>query len=695
MIEERSELLKLARKIENADMSRSTVLRDAEIIASVLEAASVRIEEDAIFAGSLFHADVMKEILHDRVEHTRSVLEDQEEYRAHQDQQERRAYTGLYDFGHTAPDWENVYRLGLSGLLIRVERAQAAPASEEHAVALSAQGRVLKAALSYIERMARRAEEMGKTEMAQGLFHLIQSPPTTLFEAMQLCFLYYDLQQHVEQTFVRTLGRLDRLWEGLTWQDLACGRLSQEALVRLVDDFLRAWDQRRVNSNIPFSLGGVDGEGKYAVNSTTYLLLSRHTALKLPNVKVHILYRKDIPEDLLSIAFEGIRAGGNSIVFVNDQGVIDSLTALGLEREDALRYEVVGCYEPCAKGEVPCSCNGRVNLAKAVEAALFGGQDPLDHKPMGVAVPTEYSSYEAFEDAFLLQVEAFSKGAMALTDLWEMQCPQMHSAPFFSATMDACVEYGGDIYCHNGAKYMDSSVNLVGLATAVDSLMAVRSLVFEMGELTLEELRRILLEDWYSREDLRVRIVKKLPKYGIGDERADALAERIFALAARLVNKRPNKKGGLYRLGGFSIDWRMGFGRRMIATPDGRHTGAPLSKNLCASVGADREGATAQILSAATLDGNCMPNGSVLDLALHASLLRGENGLGAMAATLHAFMELGGMAIQYNVLDSEILRRAQLCPEDYPNLQVRLCGWNVLFANLSKAEQDEFIAQAE
>lgn len=261
--------------------------------------------------------------------------------------------------------------------------------------------------------------------------------------------------------------------------------------------------------------------------------------------------------------------------------------------------------------------------------------------------------------------------------------------------MDACVERGGDIYCHNGAKYSNSSINLVGLATAVDSLLAIQHLVFETGELTLEELRQILLEDWRTKEDLRARIVKKLLKYGLGDPVADDLAGRIVARAAKRVNQRPNKKGGFYRLGGFSIDWRMGFGRRMIATPDGRRAGAPLSKNLCASVEADREGATAQILSASSLNGNWMPNGSVLDLVLHASLLKGENGPGAMAVTLHTFMQLGGMAIQYNVLDAEILRRAQLCPEDYPNLQVRLCGWNVLFTNLSRTEQDEFLAQAE
>jgi formate C-acetyltransferase len=148
-------------------------------------------------------------------------------------------------------------------------------------------------------------------------------------------------------------------------------------------------------------------------------------------------------------------------------------------------------------------------------------------------------------------------------------------------------------------------------------------------------------------------------------------------------------------VGGISIDWRFSLGKRAAASADGRMAGETLSKNLCASPSADREGVTAQILSVASLNGNDMPNGSVLDLSLHSSAVKGEDGLSALMATLDTFMRLGGMAIQYNVLDVATLRAAQRDLSLYPNLQVRLCGWNVLFSTLSKQEQDEFIQQAE
>ena len=65
-----------------------------------------------------------------------------------------------------------------------------------------------------------------------------------------------------------------------------------------------------------------------------------------------------------------------------------------------------------------------------------------------------------------------------------------------------------------------------------------------------------------------------------------------------------------------------------------------------------------------------------------------------MVATLKTYFEKGGFAVHYNVLDTDTLLDAKVNPEKYPNLQVRLCGWNVRFATLSEREKDEFIARS-
>lgn len=137
------------------------------------------------------------------------------------------------------------------------------------------------------------------------------------------------------------------------------------------------------------------------------------------------------------------------------------------------------------------------------------------------------------------------------------------------------------------------------------------------------------------------------------------------------------------------------FGERTGATPNGRKHGEWFSKNLSPTIGNDKKGVTALINSVTKVDYTDFPNGVVLDLTLHSSAVKDREGLAAMKGILNTFVRRGGMSLQFNVLNSDTLKEAQKNPELYPNLQVRLCGWNVYFANLSREEQNEFIQMAE
>lgn len=674
----------------------SVVEEDARLIELFLDDASIELGETSYFTGGMSHIDGMKTVMHERQQKGDAELQADPTLSSLLLDESVRAYTGWHDFSHTAPDWENIYALGPVGLLTRLETAARRKGlTEEQRVYYVAGIRAWRAALRYIARMADTAQQLGKRRMASGLYALTERAPRSLYEAMQTTFLFYDLQQHVERTVLRTLGHLDELYFPYFAQDLATGALTEEEVDRMLDEFLLEWDSRRVLANIPFSMGGVDGNGAYRINSLSYRILRRFVALGCPNVKLHILWDERIPKDFLQIALEGIRNGSNSIVFLNDSRVIQSLTSLDMKQSDAERYEVVGCYEPCAKGEVPCSCNGRINLPMALEATLLNGKILQDDTAVGASLGESFEDFDSLWNAFCEQVRVFCRRCIALTDAKEKQYPRLHSAPFFSSAYDTCVERGGDVYCDASAGYNNSSLNLVGLATVTDALLAIRKLVYEDREMTLSEFKAVLKSNWSGYEPLRRRILRTFPKYGIGDRNADALAQKILSIASREINGKPNVKGGVYRMGVFSIDWRFSLGKRTAASADGRYAGESVSKNLCASLGADREGATAQILSVASLNGNDMPNGSVLDLTLHSSAVRGESGMAALEAMLSTYMRLGGMAIQLNVLDASVLREAQKSPELYPHLQVRLCGWNVLFSALSREEQDEFILQAE
>jgi formate C-acetyltransferase len=162
-----------------------------------------------------------------------------------------------------------------------------------------------------------------------------------------------------------------------------------------------------------------------------------------------------------------------------------------------------------------------------------------------------------------------------------------------------------------------------------------------------------------------------------------------------VVSGRPNQKGGVWRLGLFSINWRHKFGEKTAASADGRLAGETVSQNSSATFGADINGTTAHLRSVAALDASRTPNGTIVDLDLHHSAVVGDDGLDAMLGALRSYFALGGFAVHYNVLNSEVLKRAKDKPEDYPNLQVRLCGWNVKFSSLSEKEQNEIIKRAD
>ncbi len=688
-------VIHLARRMAEDRRGDNVATLDADIVKMVLDHSAPDIPGEGRFAPRLPIVDVLNQVVRRRIELIGEEFHrvSDGKYRA---AVKNKAFEGLHDFSHTAPDLRNLLQLGLTGLLARLEEGLARPMiTAAQRAYFEAGAKVYRAAIDYVRRMADKAAAHGRTEMADGLRALSERPPRTFFEALQLILVYYDFQQFVDCTPLRSLGRLDTLLYPYYRDDLAAGRLVEETAETMFRDFLRHLDSFRVAANAPFSIAGVHSNGTTFVNELSYLFLRCLVAEKLPNVKLHIFYGREIPKDLAAMAFEGIRAGGNSIVFINEKVSRHALLSIGISPEDAENYVVVGCYEPCAIAELPCTCNGYLNLAKAVEVTLTGGFDLENGTEIGFIREAAFATFDDFFAAFLRQLDFFVCGIMEMTDSKERLYPVIRSSPFFSATQNSCIEKGGDAYRDCAIKYSNSSINAFGIATAVDSLLAVKKLVFDDQALALPELVAILKENWAGHDVLRNRIRNTFPKYGIGDPGADALARAVIEHLASRINGHHNAKNGVYRLGAFSIDWCYAWGKETRASADGRLSGEPLSKNLGATIGCDRSGPTGQMISAARLGGGVIPNGAVLDIALHAGASAGEEWGPNMIASLNSFMEMGGMSIHYNVLNGDILRDARLHPDAYPNLQVRVCGWNALFSMLSRREQDDFIRLAE
>jgi len=660
-----------------------TVMRaDADIIVFLLDHCDISFPENSVFFGNVNCSGMMQRIAGRRIGKF-----DAQVYR---DELRRgvsvRAFSGGSDFGHTAPLWDDILKLGLTGLR---DRVSALADDSVHTGFAAAEYDVLNAAIRFVLRAADTADQSGKNRIASGLRHLAANPPATLFEAMQMIFVWYTLQHRIEGTNVRTLGRLDRLF--MPFMD----RMPAVETAPLIEAFLSEINDLHADANIPFMLCGSDEDGHDLTNEASYEILRAYIRLKPDCVKFHILCTALTPDDFLELALDGVRSGANSMVFLGDDVVIRSLKRLGQPHAAAVDYSVVGCYECGGREETACTCNGRVSLPKAVELALHGGCDGITGEQIGPPAHADYPDFEALYAGFLHQLSYLIRCSMEMTDGYEAHYEKMHASPFFTATYPTCLKNGGDVYCHHSTPYPNSSVNALGLATAVDSLLAIRKLVYEEKRMTLPALVSLLDSDWAADPLLRERILRKYPKYGNGDMEADSLSVRMVQDLSDRINGVPNAKGGVWRLGLFSIDWRLDFGRHTAASADGRHSGTPLSQNTGASFGADREGATAHLLSVSSIDAANVPNGAIIDLDLHSSAVRGKNGLTLLLSALKTYLGRGGFAVHINVLDTAVLRDAQVHPEQYPNLQVRLCGWNVRFTELSPAAQEEFIRRSE
>lgn len=598
-------------------------------------------------------------------------------------------YTGGCDFGHTAAAWDSVISLGIYGLRERVAEYALKNGEKEKTKGFYRHVlRVYDAALRFMRRAAEAAALAGKAEMAQALRRLSQDRPSCLFEALQTSIVYYVLQHLFDGTCLRTLGRLDTLFYPYYVKE------DKNTAEEMLLDYVKEIDGLGAASNIPFALGGTDVDASSLANELSYVLLDAYKKAATTNTKLHLLCAAQTPPSLIKKALQYVREGSNSIVFMSDGRIIGSLEKQGAEHADAVNYHVVGCYECGAEGELTCSCNARINIPKALELALNGGRDMLTGKLVGLENGGHFETYEALYAEFERQLAYLCQCAMTITDLQEAHCAEIHSAPILSGTYVSALEAGGDLYLDHTAKYNSSSLNAVGLATAADSLAAIRKAVFEDKTVTLSELTEILRADWKDQEYLRLLIKNKYPKYGQGDAKTDEIAKRTVDALAAAVSRKPNAKGGKWRLGLFSIDWRWELGEKTAASANGRLCKETLSQNTSASFGADKEGATAHLISAAGLDTSQTPNGAIVDMDLHSSAVRGENGLDALLTSLQAYFALGGFAVHYNVLDTEVLKDAKQNPDKYPALQVRLCGWNVLFSSLSEKEKDEFIERS-
>lgn len=602
------------------------------------------------------------------------------------------------DYDHSVPYWDRILTLGFVGLLRESEKAKAAQSALTPAMDAFYTGiRITyEAVLHFLGRLQHMAERQGNDKMAMALRQLQVGAPTTFYEALLTDYIYFILSEHIEGLQARSLANFDRVFYPFYQHDLDHGVTEETLRQELAAFFLQFmsignyWGQ-------PVYLGGCNADESTVINGLSHMFLDVYDKMGIYNPKIQIKVADSTPRDFLEKALDMIRRGNNSVVFVSDATIRASLMRAGATAEEARMCDISGCYEYCIQGGIAIGMQ-YVNLLKPLEFALHGGCDGISGKAVGLPCPdaAAYTDFDSFFAEYKRQLVGIIDKVIGTVNVFENYLHEVNPQSLLSATYPTCVARGKDAL-GGGAAASLSSMQFGFMANAADSLANIRKYVFEKKLVTLPELRDILDRDFADAEKLRRTLEMNPDKYGNNREIPDRIAMEIASCAASHVEGRPNAacRNGKWICGFHVARMSYNWAGATASSPDGRRRGEELSKNLSAAMGRNKEGATAAILTTTKIDATQFTSDGCLDLGLLPSAVQGDDGLAAMLGLLRTFIQRHGHAMHINVFSADTLRQAQKEPEKYKDLQIRVCGWNVLFNNINKEEQDGFIRQAE
>lgn len=477
------------------------------------------------------------------------------------------------------------------------------------------------------------------------------------------------------------------------------------------------------------TLSGLGSDGKDATNDLTYLILEVVDDMSpilepKPNVRIHI----NSPEKLLDTLVDMISRSQGAPFLLN----FDERSAAGMLREaklakienlinesNVMEYAPVGCLENTMVGnDRSGTVDNNVNLLKAMELVFGNGADMAPYKdPMtgkfsvlkreGKATGklSELDTFEKFFDAYVKQTKFLLKKMVDNYEMSESIRAEFNPTPYLSTLVKGCAEKGLDV-TQGGAEISFTTMEGVTYATTVDSLLAVKYLVYDKKECTLAELCAALKANWIGYEVLQAKALYKAPKYGRDDRKADEFGRKVMDMWCDEVWKYKTKSTNRqFRPGMLSWNYWIGSGYILKASANGRKESQFLSNAICPSNGADINGPTANSNSVGSVMGghsengdyldynNNLPNGASHTITFSKSLLSDNDHKDKFKAFIRGYCRNGGTALQINVLDADVLRDAQKHPGEYRHLLVRITGYNAYFVSVGKELQDEIIAR--
>lgn len=543
--------------------------------------------------------------------------------------------------------------------------------------------RTIDAVFSLCDRYRTEAEELGRMDIAAVFTNIPHKGATSFLEMLQFFrVLHYTLW--AEGEYHNTIGRFDQFAYPYLKRDMEAGILTREQAESLLEEFFLSfnWDNDTYvgvqlgDNGQSMMLGGVDEEGRDAYNLLSEMCLRASCELKLIDPKINLRVSSDTPFERYVEGTRLTKAGLGFPQYSNDDIVIPGLMALGYDERAARNYSVAACWEFITAG---CAMDipniGALSYPKAVQNVLLQNLEKVN-------------SFEELLEQVRQEIYAQTESICAdIHDLYVVP------APFYSVLMDDCIQNARDI--SRGGRYNNFGIHGTGLATAADSLEAVRIHVFEKKTVTAVQMIEAIKKDFSGYEELLHACRYETPKMGDNIDSVDAIAAALMGWFADSLEGRKNERGGIYRAGTGSAMFYLWHANELEASPDGRRKGEPFGTNFSPSLYVKSKGPFSVIQSFTKCPVQRAINGGPLTMEFHSTVFNTEEGIEQVAALVKAYIDKGGHQLQLNSINRERMLDAQKNPENYRNMIVRIWGWSAYFVELDKEYQDHLIARQE
>ncbi|KPK86775.1 MAG: hypothetical protein AMJ81_00495 [Phycisphaerae bacterium SM23_33] len=570
--------------------------------------------------------------------------------------------------------------------------------------------------------------------MAEDLRQAPAGPARTFRQALQSAWLLHMVFHSTMNG--NAMGRLDQYAWPYLKADLDAGRIDMHSAAELVDCFCLKFNERAQTTDEqrpegrqdePLDLtrrtrhytssqigrnrdrldatnhwlqniviGGLRPDGQDGTNPLTFLLLDSYRRNRMTNPLVTVRVHRETPADLLAAVCETLKDGGGMPAIFNDEAIIPALEGIGIPTPDARDYTNDGCWEVIIPGRTDFRFQ-RLSAMLCLERALNRGRSRLDGSQQGPdgGDPRRFESFADLWGAFTSQMDAMIARVAAQVVRTIDDRGGIAPVPLLSALIDGPIAARRDMTA-GGSRFRTFGMLCEGAAHAIDSLTAVKTVIFEDRQATMAELCDALQADFEGHEPLRKRL-EAAPKYGNDDERADAIGRDMIEAFIAGVARHAQAHESLIKFpcGVATFSWYIGIGEGLGASPDGRRAGEPVSSNFSPALGRDTEGLPAAILSYCKMHHRRLPAGGPLDLRVARRLVEGQEGTARLAGLVRGLVDLGGAMMTLTVVDTEELRAAQREPEKYRSLRVRMGGWCAYFTMLSRQQQDHHIRRQE